>query len=173
MEQSLTENVLQGDTLSSIIASNQVHTIGKKLLEENPEYLYKYKDEVPIGVMAMVDDTVTVTEAGHKTQQMNAYFNVRTAEKKLKFSEFKCHTMLVHKAKTINQVSELTVDIWKQSHDMDNNLIETFDGEHAIKETAQTKYLGCMLSNDGTNTKKYENESQQSSWDKKNDQNID
>ena len=82
VEQSLTENVLQGDTLSSIIASNQVDTIGKKLLEENPEYLYKYKDEVPIGVMAMVDDTVTVTEAGHKTQQMNAYFNVRTAEKK-------------------------------------------------------------------------------------------
>ena len=57
---------MQEDTLSSIIASNQVDTIGKKLLEENPEYLYRYKDEVPIGVMAMVDDTVTVTEAGQK-----------------------------------------------------------------------------------------------------------
>ena len=66
MEQNLGENVLQGDTLSSIIASNQVDTIGKNLLKENPDFLFKYKDEVPIGVMAMVDDTVTVTEAGQK-----------------------------------------------------------------------------------------------------------
>ena len=57
VEHTLKENVLQGDTLSSIIASNHVDTIGKKLLEENPDYLFKYKDEVPIGVLAMVDDT--------------------------------------------------------------------------------------------------------------------
>ena len=99
--------MLQGDTLSSIIASNQVDTIGKTLLEDNPNYVYKYKDEVPIGVMAMVDDTVTVTETGHKTQQMNAYFKVKVAEKKLQFSELKCHTMFIHKAKSINPVSEL------------------------------------------------------------------
>ena len=72
VEHTLKENVLQGDTLSSIIASNQVDTIGKKLLEDKPEYLIRYKDKVIIGVMAMVDDTVTVTESGHKTQQMNA-----------------------------------------------------------------------------------------------------
>ena len=63
VEHKLKENVLQGDTLSSIIASNQVDTNGKKLLKDDPEYLFKYKDEVPIGVMALVDDTVTVTEA--------------------------------------------------------------------------------------------------------------
>ena len=153
MEQHLKENVLQGDTLSSIIASNQVDTIGKQLLDENPDFLYKYKDEVPIGVMAMVDDTVTITEVGHKTQQMNAFFNVKSAEKKLQFSEHKCHTMLVHKAKHINQVSELKVNIWKQTHNSKNNFIEEFEGEHILKETVQTKYLGCILSNDGTNTK--------------------
>ena len=61
--------------------------------------------------------------------------------------------MLVHKAKQINQVSELKVNIWKQTHDSKNNFIEEFDGEHVLKETVQTKYLGCILSNDGTNTK--------------------
>ena len=61
--------------------------------------------------------------------------------------------MLVHKAKHINQVSELKVNIWKQTHDSKNNFIEEFDGEHILKETVQTKYLGCILSNDGTNTK--------------------
>ena len=73
VEQTLKENVLQGDTLSSIIASNQVDTIGKKLLKENPDFLLRYKDEVPIRVLAMVDDTLTITEAGHKTQHINAF----------------------------------------------------------------------------------------------------
>ena len=114
VEQTLGENVLQGDTLSSIIASNQVDTIGKNLLKENPDFLFKYKDEVPIGVMAMVDDTVTVTEAGQKTQQINAYFNVKSAEKKIQFSETKCHTILIHKSKNLNKVSELKVDGWKK-----------------------------------------------------------
>ena len=85
VEQDLKENVLQGDTLSSIIASNQVNTIEKKLLDENTDFLYKYKGVVPIGVMAMVDDTVTITEIGHKTQTKNAFFNVKSAEKKSHF----------------------------------------------------------------------------------------
>ena len=124
VEHNLKENVLQGDTLSSIIASNQVDIIGKKLLKENPDYLFRYKYIVLIGVMAMVDDTVTVTEAGHKTQQINAYFNVQAAEKRLQFSELKCHTMLVHKAKDINEVGQLKVDFWKQAHDRNNTFHE-------------------------------------------------
>ena len=38
VEQTLKENVLQGDTLSSIIASNQVDTIGKELLKEKNRF---------------------------------------------------------------------------------------------------------------------------------------
>ena len=76
-----------------------------------------------------------------------------SAEKKLQFSETKCHTMLIHKAKHINKVSELKVNIWKQTHDHENNFNEIFDGEHTVKETLQTKNLGCILSNDGKNTK--------------------
>ena len=44
VEQTLKENILQGDTLSSIISSNQVDTIGKTLLKENPDHLFQYKD---------------------------------------------------------------------------------------------------------------------------------
>ena len=117
VEQTLKENILQGDTLSSIIASNQVDTIGKKLLEVSPDYLFRYKSEIPIGIMAMVDDTVIVTETVHKTQQIYAYFNEKIAEKKLQFSELKCHTMIIHKAKNINSASDLKVNIWKQTHD--------------------------------------------------------
>ena len=41
--------------------------------------------------------------------------------------------------------------IWKQKHDEGNNFHESFDGEHTLKGTVETKYLGCILSNDGTN----------------------
>ena len=101
--------------------------------------------------MAMVDDTVLITETGHKGQPKEFIFNVKVAEKKLQFSELKCHTMIIHKAKNINPVSELKVDIWKQTHDKKDDFHELYDGEHTLKETLQTKYLGCILSNDGTN----------------------
>ena len=81
VEQNLEEHVLQWDTLSSTIASNQVDSIGKELLNENPNFLYKYKTEVPVGVTGMVDDTICITETGQKSQQMNAYFNVKSAGK--------------------------------------------------------------------------------------------
>ena len=103
----------------------------------------------------MVDVTVTVTEAGHKTQQINAFFNVQAAEKRLQFSEFKCHSMTVHKSKDINQVSELNDDIWKQTHDEKNTFHEEFGSEHNLKDTYHTKYLGCILSNDGKKLPKH------------------
>ena len=39
VEQNLEQNMLQGETLAAIIASNQVDTIGKQLLEEE-EYFF-------------------------------------------------------------------------------------------------------------------------------------
>ena len=41
---------------------------------------------------------------------------------------------LEHKAKDINQVSALKVDIWKQAHDDKNIFNETFEGEHTGKK---------------------------------------
>ena len=40
VEHNLEENVLQGDTLSSITASNQVDVIGQDLLMEHPDFLF-------------------------------------------------------------------------------------------------------------------------------------
>ena len=153
VEQSLDENILQGDTLSSIIASNQVDSIGKELLIEQPDFLFRYKNEVPVGVMGMVDDTICVSEEGQKSQQMNAFFNVKAAEKKLQFSELKCHTMTIHKSKRKHKLSDLKVDIWKQTYDDNDVLHEIFNEDHTLKEETEQKYLGCILSNDGTNTK--------------------
>ena len=101
----------------------------------------------------MVDDTICISEIGHKAQQMNAYFNVRAAEKKLQFSELKCHKMTIHKSKKYIPCSHLKVDIWKKSYDKKGILNETFESDYTLENVKQKKYLGCILSNDGTNTK--------------------
>ena len=54
--------VLQGDTWGSILASNQVDSIGKECVEAGHTYLYK--DRLPIGFLGLVDDIIGVTEAG-------------------------------------------------------------------------------------------------------------
>ena len=61
--------------------------------------------------------------------------------------------MVIHKSKRNNSFSDLKVDVWKQSHDKENKLHETFEGEYTMKGQIEQKYLGCTLSNDGTNTK--------------------
>ena len=56
VEQKLSKLVLQGDTWGPIMASNQVDTFGKQLIEEEPSFIYKYKGNVPVGVLGMIDD---------------------------------------------------------------------------------------------------------------------
>ena len=87
--------VLQGDTFGSILASVQVDNIGKDCMDAGHYYLYK--DSLPVGFLGLVDDIVGITEAGFKAQQLNAYINVKTAEKMLQFGHSKCKSMLVGK----------------------------------------------------------------------------
>ena len=87
--------VLQGDTWAPLMASNQVDKFGKILLEESPDYIYKYKGHVPVGILGMIDDVVGVSESGIKAKQLNAYINVKSAEKKLQFGHDKCHTLRI------------------------------------------------------------------------------
>ena len=48
------------------MSANQVDGFGKHLLKEEPDYIYKYKGYVPIGVLGMIDDLVGVSESGVK-----------------------------------------------------------------------------------------------------------
>ena len=76
--------VLQGDTWGSILASVQVDKIGQECMAEG--HFYLYKNVLPVGFLGLVDNVVGITEAGYKAQQLNAFFNVKTAEKTLQFA---------------------------------------------------------------------------------------
>ena len=75
-------------------------------------------------MLGLIDDTICISEAGYKAQMMNAFFNVRTAEKTLQFGAKKCKTMLV--GKTIESIhrSKLTVDQWTVEYKSHNSIQE-------------------------------------------------
>ena len=69
--------VIQGDVFSSLLCSKQVATFAKECLESN-KYLYKYKDDVPIPPLSMVDDILCVSECGYQTALLNSYLKCKT-----------------------------------------------------------------------------------------------
>ena len=80
-EQTLENVVLQGDTFGSLLASVQVDKICQEV--EQVGLGYKYKNVLPVSMLALVDDLIGITNAGFKAQQMNAIINVKSAEKRL------------------------------------------------------------------------------------------
>ena len=103
--------VLQGDTWGSILASNQVDMIGKESMEAG--HFYLYKNILPVGFLGLVDDIVGITEAGFKAQELNAFINVKTAEKTLQFGPSKCKSMLIGKQLEDIHNSDIQVDSWR------------------------------------------------------------
>ena len=154
--ETIRNSVLQGETWSSLLASVQVDSIGQEC--ERLEYGYKYKDSLHIGLLGLVDDTIAITEVGYKAHIMNAFLNVKTAEKRLQFNENKCKTMLVGEdcKKVLN--SNLSVDRWvvehiENKHTGETEIKETFFGQVEVEKCTEQRYLGFLLSNSGNNMK--------------------
>ena len=91
----LTQRIMQGDTWASAMASTQVDSFGKQMLEEEPSFIFRYMGEVPVPLLGMVDDLIWVAEAGYKTTQLDAFVNVKTADKDFYFGVDKCKVMIV------------------------------------------------------------------------------
>ena len=73
-------------------------------------------DVLPVSLLDLVDDMISITDAGHKAQQMNAVLNIKTAEKRLQFGESKCKSMIVTKNTKESVInSPLLVDKWMKA----------------------------------------------------------
>ena len=145
------EAVLQGEVWGSALASNQVDTFGKEMLEEEFPFIFKYKGYIPVPILGQIDDTIGVTEAGFKAVQLNSFMNVKTADKYLQFGQEKCKAMLVGKRTSSFHMPQLEVDTWKTYHDKDGNLVESFEGKKPMETTNELTYLGVQLSSNGSN----------------------
>ena len=152
--QMITDTVLQGDKFGSLLASVMVEKIGQECMKAG--YFYSYKNSHPVGFLGMVDDTVGITHAGYKANQLNSFMNVKSAEKTLQFGPSKCQYMVVGKnSKKVTQ-NKLNVDHWVKEYKQDANskeisLFEYYGGKLDMKQTNEYKYLGFMISHTGEN----------------------
>ena len=148
--QALHDIVLQGDTWGSLFASVQVDSIAKDCVEAGLGY--RYKDELFVGPLGLVDDFACVTEVGPSAHQLNCIINERSAEKNLQFNGKKCKTLLVGKSRENVINNKLKVDSWEAKYveqDTELNLVETFKGLIEIEQTEQQTYLGFVISSKG------------------------
>ena len=107
---------------------------------------------MPIPLLGLVDDLLGIAEAGYKSEQLNAFVNVKTADKDLQFGRDKCSFMVVSKMKLKSyHRSELFVDKWTLKHNEDGEMKEDFIGKVPMKEENSFVYLGHVLSKDGSN----------------------
>ena len=151
----ITNAIIQGDVFGPMLCGKQVDEIGKECLQED-KYVYKYKGEVDIPPLAMLDDLITISECGHKTAMVNSYVRCKTLSKKLQFGPTKCKKMHVGKYKEEFKCQPLFVDNWKETEDCDTENIkvkDTCDGDEVMEEKNSERYLGDVISKDGKNIK--------------------
>ena len=152
--QTINNSVLQGDTFGSLLASVQADTIAKDV--EMADIGFKYKEELPISILGLVDDLIGVSEVGFKAQLMNNILNLKSAEKTLQFGKSKCKIMMIGKGQEYFRSNPIYVDSWSEKYienklTGETELVEKFEGKIKVEEVQQQKYLGFVLSSTGNN----------------------
>ena len=110
-----------------------------------PGLLYRYKGIVPIPNLGLMDDNLTVSETGHKAEQVNMFMNENSAKKYLQFNSTKCKYLNIGKNKENMVKHTLEVDTWDINYDEKENLIETEGRKFNMTEVFEMKYLGFVF----------------------------
>ena len=151
----LHENILQGDVMGPLMASNHIDSVGRECLEEN-KHLYSYRDRVSIPPLTMVDDAISVVECGYQTDKMVAYLNSQSSLKYLQYGVDKCFKIHVGLYKEKYKCTPIYLDGWKAQEVKclttgQVKLNEVMIGKQNICETDSERYLGDQISATGTN----------------------
>ena len=110
----------------------------------------------------MVDDVFMISQSGFKAQRLNGFINAKTAIKRLQFGAKKCQVMHIGKDIPRHKKSDFFVDEWimKETDKRETSTVElkeTFNGEEEIQEAENTKYLGQIISSNGSNIRNIDN----------------
>ena len=156
--------IMQGDVLGQPLSSNMVDkNIGEPSFKTGNVYMYKEK--VPIPPLTMVDDTLGISVCGVKSVKMNNFLNTRTNLMNLQFGCDKCEKLHIGKKQNNDICPELTVDSWKEELiekvDVSKHVEEKYNGKSVMKEVEDKKYLGDLISKNGTNKRNLKEKNQQ------------
>ena len=120
--------IMQGSVFGTLICTCVMDKLAK-LFYNDPNLLYKYKNDVDIPVLEMVDDVISVNKCSEKSLISNATISTFMDLNKLKLSEPKCSKIDI--GKKCDQCPQLYVN------------------DKPKKEIHGEKYLGDMISSDG------------------------
>ena len=126
--QSIENVIMQGTVWGSLFCTSTVDKLAKRAYQD-PTLLYKYKGEVDVPPLQMVDDILTVQKCGTAGETINTEVNAFISQKKLTLGHTKC----------------VKVHIGKKCKECDKLLVHN----ETMKESHQVKYLGDVIHEDG------------------------
>ena len=126
--------VMQGTVWGSLFCTTTMDKIGQ-MMYENKHLLYKYKNQVEIPSLGMVDNIMSIQKCSSNIVANNAIINSFIKSKKLRLSKTKCKRIHINKRNDKNnkKCSELKV------HD------------DKMADSEKEKYLGDILDRTGKN----------------------
>ena len=109
--------IMQGTVWGSLFCTSTMDKLPKAIYN-TPSLLYKYKGEVSVPPLEMVDDVLTIQKCGIKALDINAEVNAFVEQKKLKLAENKC--VQVHVGSKCDQCETLFVhdSIMQSAHEV-------------------------------------------------------
>ena len=128
---SISNIIMQGTVWGSLCCTASMDKLGK-LVYNNADLLYKYKGEVDIPSLGMVDDILSIQRCSSDSVKMNAVVNAFIESKKLTLSKAKCHRIHIEKKQT--QTKEC---LRLKVHD------------EPMDESTKEKYLGDIVDETG------------------------
>ena len=120
--------IMQGTVWGSLFCTATMDKL-PKMMYNTPDLLYKYKGEVSVPPLEMVDDILTVKKCGLEALEMNSKVNAFIELKKLKLAEKKC--VQIHIGNKCGPCEKLLV------HDVE------------MQSAQEVKYLGDMVHENG------------------------
>ena len=88
--------IMQGTVWGSLFCTTSMDKLGK-MVYQNENLLYKYKNEVGIPTLGMVDDILSITKCSTDAVKTNGVINGFIESKKLTLSHSKCHRIHISK----------------------------------------------------------------------------
>ena len=151
------KTIMQGDIWAPSLCATSIDSIGKECLQEK-KYLYKYRENIEIPPLSMMDDLCVLSTCGVETVKSNSYINYKISSKKLQCGAQKCKRMHIGNTQNPLMCSELMIDGWKEENVTfvetgKSQLKDTYEGEQILENSLGERYLGDIISVDGRNDK--------------------
>ena len=109
----------------------------------------------------MIDNTLGISVCGYQTNQLSEFLNRRTNMMNLQFGCTKCDKLHIGKKQNDDICPTVTIDSWKEEISEEDGgakkLEDIFEGKEAMNEVKMKKYLGDIISKDGTNRENIRN----------------